>query len=102
VISHDITWVFHTWLDGTKSSKCGGDALQDGDGGFPATHHCGRSAAEHLVPGGMTMVGGCEVLGDLENMKDEAYEEYDCILCMVHLYLLVGLFILCFFFEVIR
>jgi hypothetical protein len=50
----------------------------------------------------MTMVGGWEVLGDLENMKDEAYEEYDCILCMVHLYLLVGLFILCFFFEVIR
>lgn len=39
------------------------------------------------------MVGGWEVLGGLENMKYEIYEEYDCILCMVHLYLF---FILCF------
>ena len=54
--------MFHTWLDGTKSSKCGGDALQDGDGGFPATHHCGRSAAEHLVPGGMTKRILCDLL----------------------------------------
>ena len=35
-------------------------------------------------------------------LRDETYEEYDCILsilgilCMVHLYLLVNLFILCF------
>ena len=38
------------------------------------------------------MVGGWEVLGGLENMKYEIYEEYDCILCMVHLYLFGFLF----------
>ena len=31
---------------------------QDGDGGFPTTHHCSRSAAEHLVPGGGEVMDG--------------------------------------------